>query len=212
MNELTSTSGDADIMSYTRIENNTFVLTHNGEDIKGSPLPGPPRFAEISGWCDGVRNFLASLEAQATADKRKARPLEPGLREVEEGDWKPEYTRVQPDPELDSLDIEEAGEYVASKVRTAKELMDKANKAFVKADKEYRDAHRKWLKWAQLAENFDGAAEGDDRDGHHPGVAELREGDSAGGTVQEDLHSGADEQRTSDELPSVLPGGGTAEQ
>ena len=202
---LNSTSGDADIMANTRIENNTFILSHGGGDIKGSPLKGPPKFPEISSWCQGVRDYLAALEKDAAADKRARRPLEPPIREVEEGDWKPEYTRVKPDPELDSLDIQDAAEYVAASVRVAKELMDKANKAFVKAEKEYKEAHRKWLKWSQLAENFDGA------EGNHSEVAELREGDSPGGTVPEDLSGGPDVVQTSDELPPVLPGGGPAE-
>ncbi len=174
-------------MASTRIENNTFILSHNGQDIKGSPLAGPPKFPEISSWCQGVRDYLASLEKDAAADKRARRPLEPPLREVEEGDWKPEYTRVKPDPELDNLDLQDAAEYVSHSMRIAKELMDKANKALVKAEKEYKEAHRKWLKWSQLAENFDGLQS------------------------EEDLHSGADEQRTPDELPPVLPGGGTTE-
>lgn len=152
MADLHAESGDSEIMQATTVKNGAFAIVINGEELHGSPLPGQPRAGDIIGWCDGVRNWLATRDKNAQADKRARR----GLTE-EEGGWKPKHEKVKPDPETGEWDLGPAmphdpEEYLKEGLQQAKERMDKANAAFVKAQEEYNAAHAAWQKWSKIIE------------------------------------------------------------
>lgn len=150
MANLGAESGDSEIMQATSVKNGAFSININGEELAGSPLPGQPRAADIIGWCDGVRNYLATKDKQAQADKRARRGLEDG--------WKPKHEKVKPDPETGEWAPSgvptDPEEYLQQGLEKAKERMDAANSEFVKAQAEYNAAHAAWQKWSKLIETL----------------------------------------------------------
>lgn len=147
-------SGDSEIMQATSVKDGAFSIVIDGEELHGSPLPGQPKAADIIGWCEGVRNYCATKEKQAQADKRGRRGLDDG--------WKPKTEKVKPNPEtgewehgtpINTMDPEQ---YLQQGLEQAKAQMDEANAAFAKAQADYNAAHAAWQKWTVLVEALAG--------------------------------------------------------
>lgn len=121
---LSRESGDSEIMQVTVLKDGHFeLLLPDGETLKSAQMTSSPKFAEISSWCDGVRNALASREERRPKQRQASKPADVG-----------------------------ADEYVKTQWEKADALVKTTAEAVKAAEAEYEAAEAEAKKWSKLME------------------------------------------------------------